>query len=93
MNPESERLESERPDSGLYGRPTAAELVAAVAEFLEGEGAAIEILQYLRSQGGSTELLRRLAKLLERRGDFQEAALVYRELLSQPDAQTSPQQA
>lgn len=25
------------PDSGLYGRPTAAELVAAVAEFLEGE--------------------------------------------------------
>ena len=36
-HPESESLESERPDSGLYGRPTAAELVAAVAEFLEGE--------------------------------------------------------
>ena len=37
MSSESERPESERAESEIYGRPTAAELVAAVAEFLEGE--------------------------------------------------------
>jgi len=74
-------------------RPESLSAAAATLEEMGEDAAAIEILQYLRGQGGSTELLRRLAKLLERRGDFQEAALVYRELLSQPDAQASPQQA
>ena len=48
------------------------------------EKAAIELLQYLRSRGGAPEPIRRLAQLLERRGDFQEAAMVYRDLLANP---------
>ncbi len=40
----------------------------------------------LRSRGGGPDLIRRLAQLLERRGDFQEAAMVYRDLLSNPGA-------
>jgi hypothetical protein len=41
---------------------------------------AIEVLQYLRSRLRDPGLNRRLAELLERRGDYQQAALVYREL-------------
>lgn len=44
---------------------------------------AIELLSWLREHHEpSEEILRRLAELLERRGEFQEAALVYRQLLS-----------
>ena len=44
---------------------------------------AIELLSWLREHHEPSEdVLRRLAELLERRGEFQEAALVYRELMS-----------
>jgi tetratricopeptide (TPR) repeat protein len=65
------------------------ESLAAVSQTLEEMGedqAAIEMLQYLRSRGVGPDLIRRLAQLLERRGDFQEAAMVYRDLLSNPGA-------
>lgn len=42
---------------------------------------AIELLSWLKDHAHDEEVLRRLAELLERRGDYQEAALVYRELL------------
>jgi len=74
-------------------RPESLVATAATLEEMGEDAAAIEILQYLRHHGGSSELLRRLAKLLERRGDFQDAALVYRELLNQPDGQPDPQKA
>jgi tetratricopeptide (TPR) repeat protein len=63
------------------------ESLAAASQTLEEMGdekAAIELLQYLRSRGGAPEPIRRLAQLLERRGDFQEAAMVYRDLLANP---------
>jgi len=51
---------------------------------------AIELLSWLREQHDpSEEVLRRLAELLERRGEFQEAALVYRQLLSAATAAAS----
>jgi tetratricopeptide (TPR) repeat protein len=75
-------------------RPESLVATAATLEEMGEDAAAIEILQYLRRHAAGTgDLLRRLAKLLERRGDFQEAALVYRELLNQPDGQPDPQKA
>jgi tetratricopeptide (TPR) repeat protein len=65
------------------------ESLAAAAQTLESMGeetAAIELLQYLRRQGCASDTIRQLAQLLERRGDFQEAAMVYRDLLAQPGA-------
>ncbi len=65
------------------------ESLAAVSQTLEEMGddqAAIELLQYLRGRGAGPDLIRRLAQLLERRGDFQEAAMVYRDLLANPGA-------
>jgi tetratricopeptide (TPR) repeat protein len=57
--------------------------LAAAANTLAEMGddpSAIELLQYLRQQIRNPDLNRRLAELLERRGDYQQAALVYREL-------------
>ncbi len=68
------------------------ESLAAASQTLEEMGddqAAIELLQYLRGRGAGPELIRRLAQLLERRGDFQEAAMVYRDLLANPGAATT----
>jgi len=68
------------------------ESLAGAAQTLEQMGddqAAIELLQYLRGRGAGPDLIRRLAQLLERRGDFQEAAMVYRDLLANPGAATS----
>ena len=65
------------------------ESLAAAAQTLESMGeddAAIELLQYLRRQGSGSDTIRKLAQLLERRGNFQEAAMVYRDLLAQPGA-------
>jgi len=65
------------------------ESLAAAAQTLESMGedeAAIELLQHLRRRGAESGTIRRLAQLLERRGDFQEAAMVYRDLLAQPGA-------
>lgn len=59
------------------------EKLAAAATNLEAMGddlGAIELLQHLRSHLRDPEHNRRLAELLERRGDYQQAALVYREL-------------
>ena len=63
--------------------------LAAAAQTLQSMGedaGAIELLQYLRRQGFGSDTIRQLAQLLERRGDFQEAAMVYRDLLAQPGA-------
>lgn len=57
--------------------------LAVAAKNLEAMGndpGAIELLQHLRTHLRDPELNRRLAELLERRGDYQQAALVYREL-------------
>ncbi|MCT0218424.1 hypothetical protein KQ304_05305 [Synechococcus sp. CS-1329] len=65
------------------------ESLAAAAQTLESMGedeAAIELLQHLRRRGAESGTIRQLAQLLERRGDFQEAAMVYRDLLAQPGA-------
>jgi len=65
------------------------ESLAAAAQTLESMGedeAAIELLQHLRRRGAESGIIRQLAQLLERRGDFQEAAMVYRDLLAQPGA-------
>jgi tetratricopeptide (TPR) repeat protein len=63
-------------------------LVVAATSFEEmgDDPAAIELLQYLRSRQRDPQLSRRLAELLERRGEFQQAALVYRELSDSGDA-------
>lgn len=58
---------------------------ATVLQQMAEEPAAIELLQWLSDQGGGEEVWRPLATLLERRGDYQAAALVYRRLL-QPAA-------
>lgn len=67
------------------------ESLASASQTLEEMGddqSAIELLQYLRGRGAGPELIRRLAQLLERRGDFQQAAMVYRDLLANPGAAT-----
>lgn len=59
---------------------------ATVLQEMAEEPAAIELLQWLSDHGGGGEQVwRPLATLLERRGDYQAAALVYRRLL-QPAA-------
>ncbi len=65
------------------------ESLLAAAQTLESMGedaAAIELLQHLRRQGTGSDTIRQLAQLLERCGNFQEAAMVYRDLLAQPGA-------
>lgn len=66
-------------------RPESLAAAATTLEEMGEEAAAIELLRYLHDHGGSTEQKRKLAQLLERRGDFQEAALVYRDLLARPE--------
>lgn len=56
----------------------AAETLAEMAE----EPAAIELLQWLAERPQGEQALQPLATLLERRGDYQAAALVYRRLLA-----------
>ena len=58
---------------------------AAVLEQMAEEPAAIELLQWLSENHSSDSVLQQLATLLERRGDYQAAAQVYRRLL-QPKA-------
>lgn len=53
---------------------------ATCLEEMGDDPAAIELLQYLRSRLRDPGLNRRLAEALERFGDYQQAALVYREL-------------
>lgn len=53
---------------------------ATCLEEMGDDPAAIELLQHLRGKLRDPGLNRRLAELLERRGEFQQAALVYREL-------------
>ncbi|MEI8250457.1 MAG: tetratricopeptide repeat protein [Synechococcus sp. ELA057] len=54
---------------------------AGVLEEMAEEPAAIELLQWLDDHGGDAAVWQPLATLLERRGDYQAAALVYRRLL------------
>lgn len=68
-------------------RPASLLSMANTLEQMGEEGGAIEVLRYLCNNGNDANLKRRLAQLLERRGDFQQAALVYRELLTQPAEQ------
>lgn len=68
-------------------RPASLLTMANTLEQMGEESGAIEVLRYLSSISQDAALKRRLAQLLERRGDFQQAALVYRELLSQPQPQ------
>ena len=62
---------------------------ASNLEQMGEESAAIELLSWLQRQQATPEVLRALGTLLERRGDYQEAALVYRQLL-QPVNPASP---
>ena len=55
-------------------------VAATCLEEMGDDPAAIELLQHLRGKLRDPGLNRRLAELLERRGDYQQAALVYREL-------------
>ncbi len=61
-------------------QPEKLAVAATSFEEMGDDPAAIELLQYLRSRLRDPQLSRRLAELLERRGEFQQAALVYREL-------------
>jgi tetratricopeptide (TPR) repeat protein len=57
-------------------------VAATCLEEMGDDPAAIELLQHLRTRLRDPGLNRRLAELLERRGEYQQAALVYRELAS-----------
>ena len=57
------------------------EQAAATLQEMGDEDGLLTVLQQLRLQQPSPDLSRRLAELLERRGQFQEAALLYRDLL------------
>jgi tetratricopeptide (TPR) repeat protein len=59
---------------------TLEQAAATLQEMGDDEGL-LTVLQQLRLQQPSPDLSRRLAELLERRGQFQEAALLYRDLL------------
>jgi tetratricopeptide (TPR) repeat protein len=63
---------------------------AATLEEMGDDADAIELLSWLRDHDPSDEDLRLLAELLERRGDFQEAALIYRRLLRDDDTVAAP---
>lgn len=71
-------------------RPESLAAAASTLEQMGEEEAAIELLRHLRQRGAGLDLIRRLAQLLERRGEFQEAAMVYRDLLTQPAATAVP---
>jgi tetratricopeptide (TPR) repeat protein len=62
---------------------------AGVLQDMAEEPAAIEILQWLSEKMGGDAVWRPLATLLERRGDYQAAALVYRQLLQPQPASSS----
>jgi len=70
-------------------RPESLATTAGILEQMGEDDGAIEVLSHLRTLGANADLTRRLAQLLERRGDFQGAALVYRDLLATPEAVTS----
>jgi hypothetical protein len=55
-------------------------VAATCLEEMGDDPAAIELLQHLRTRLRDPGLNRRLAELLERRGEYQQAALVYRDL-------------
>lgn len=59
---------------------------AGILEQMGEDPAAIELLGWLRERQPLPEVLRALGSLLERRGDYQEAALVYRQLLQPNNA-------
>jgi hypothetical protein len=67
---------------------------AATLEEMGQDVDAIELLSWLRLRQREPEpaVLHRLAALLERRGEYQEAALVYRDLLGSTggEASTAP---
>ncbi|MFM7230155.1 MAG: tetratricopeptide repeat protein [Cyanobacteriota bacterium] len=62
-------------------KPHTLEQAAATLQEMGDEEGLLTVLQQLRLQQPSPDLSRRLAELLERRGQFQEAALLYRDLL------------
>ena len=62
-------------------KPHSLEQAAATLQEMGDEEGLLTVLQQLRRQQPSPDLSRRLAELLERRGQFQEAALLYRDLL------------
>jgi len=62
-------------------KPHTLEQAAATLQEMGDEEGLLTVLQQLRRQQPSPDLSRRLAELLERRGQFQEAALLYRDLL------------
>jgi len=57
---------------------------ATTMEQMGEDTSAIEILTWLSEQEPSNEILRPLASLLERRGQYKEAAMIYRQLLQGP---------
>jgi tetratricopeptide (TPR) repeat protein len=72
-------------------RPESLVAAAGTLEQMGDEQGAIELLSHLRGRGhADADLTRRLAQLLERRGDFQGAAMVYRDLLATPEAASAP---
>ena len=62
-------------------KPHSLEQAAATLQEMGDEEGLLTVLHQLRRQQPSPDLSRRLAELLERRGQFQEAALLYRDLL------------
>jgi hypothetical protein len=58
-----------------------------VLEKMAEEPAAIELLQWLSDHEGGEAVWSPLATLLERRGDYQAAALIYRKLLQPKPAE------
>jgi len=72
-------------------RPESLVAAAGTLEQMGDEQGAIELLSHLRGRGhADADLTRRLAQLLERRGDFQGAAMVYRDLLATPETASAP---
>lgn len=72
------RILSIKPD---HLKPHSLEQAATTFQEMGDEDGLLTVLQQLRLQQPSPDLSRRLAELLERRGQFQEAALLYRDLL------------
>jgi NAD(P)H-nitrite reductase len=62
---------------------------AATLEEMGEDVDAIELLSWLRQRQPEPAVLRPLAALLERRGEYQEAALVYRDLLGSTGGEAS----
>lgn len=74
-------------------RPERLIQAAGVLQTMAEEPAAIELLQWLSDHHGSPEVWMPLATLLERRGDYQAAALVYRRLLQPRESVSEGQQS